>query len=71
MLRDHDMILVTACCSHCGRTVAGALGEVRDTGVFGCRCGAMTRAGSLPLASPPMFGTQGWPDSGDAYPRST
>jgi hypothetical protein len=70
MSGDYDLILVTARCSRCGRTVSASYGELRTSGVFECVCGTMTRARySAPDAQTP-FSHAGWRSSADSYHRS-
>ena len=60
MPSDHDPILVTARCSKCARPVAAPLAELRQTGVFGCVCGTLTRARYEQPESGTLFAGAGW-----------
>jgi hypothetical protein len=64
---DYDSALVTARCSRCARPVAAAFAELRETGVFACVCGTMTRARYAPPVEATPFSQTGWRRSGDAY----
>lgn len=70
MAGDYDLTLMTAHCSRCSRPVSASYAELRETGVFACSCGTMTRGRySLPEARTP-FSHAGWRDAADSYHRS-
>lgn len=69
MTGDFDLAMVTARCARCSRVVSASFGELRETGVFACVCGNLTRARhTVPDASSP-FSHAGWRDPGDSINR--
>ncbi len=67
---DYDLTLVTSRCTRCARPVSAALGELRETGTFGCVCGARTYARYTPPMDLTPFSGAIRRSSGDACHRT-
>jgi len=70
MTGDYDLAMVTARCSRCARVVSASFGDLRETGIFPCVCGNMTRARYIAPATETPFSHAGWHDPSDSIGRS-
>jgi hypothetical protein len=68
---DYDHTMVTARCWRCARPLAAAFGELRETGLFSCICGAKTGLRSaLPQERTP-FSHDGWYTPDDIHSQAS
>lgn len=66
MTSDYDLAMVTARCARCARVVSASFGDLRETGIFPCVCGNMTRARHVRANTETPFSHAGWRDPSDS-----